>query len=421
MREYRVISADSHLETPPEQWTERMPHDLRELAPRTVALDGGDGWAMGDDEPIPMGLNVTGGQKYSEFKNRGRSFREQLPGTRGPAQRLAEQDQDGDDAEVLFCSVAATALTRMTNARLIAETAHAYNDWLSDYCSYAPDRLFGMAVIPHSSIDDAVAELHRIARKPGIRGAQLLRFPSGANWGTSDDEPFWAAASDLGVTIVGHHNFGGEQSGKSHALAGLKEEKALQIEGNVDLASFAWLLTSDLPIPTLPILTIEQLFLGGVLDRHPKLRFHFAETGIGWLPYWLEQMDDRYDRHRHWAKVDLKRRPREYVREHFTFSFQEDHAGIALRHSIGIDNICWATDFPHAVGDWPWSRETRARMMKDVPPSERRKIEALNIASQLNVISASEKEELARRADGTEEVTNVPARGARRSPEAIAV
>src|SRR5688572_1246042 len=70
--------------------------------------------------------------------------------------------------------------------------------------------------------------------------------------------------------------------GKSHPHPGQKGDKPLQLDGAVDLAMFAWLLTSDLPLPTIPILTIEQLFLGGVLDRNPKLRFHFAETGIGW-------------------------------------------------------------------------------------------------------------------------------------------
>src|SRR5487761_653473 len=177
---------------------------------------------------------------------------------------------------------------------------------------------------------------------------------------SKEDDEFWAVANDVGLAIIAHHNFGGDDKAKSHPMAGMKEQ-ALEIAGGADLAMFAWLLTCDLPMPTLPILTVEQLFLSGTLDRFPNLRFHFAETGIGWLPYWLEQMEDRFDRHRFWANVDLPRRPIEYVRKHFTFSFQEDHAGVALRHSIGIDNICWANDFPHSVGDWPWSAEVRAR------------------------------------------------------------
>jgi len=113
------------------------------------------------------------------------------------------------------------------------------------------------------------------------------------------------------------------------------------------------------------------------------------------LPYWLEQMEDRFDRHRFWANVELPRRPLQYFRDHFTFSFQEDHAGVALRHSIGIDNICWANDFPHSVGDWPWSNEVRARQFNGLPIDEVRKIQGLNIAAQLGVITPAEKAELA--------------------------
>lgn len=118
----------------------------------------------------------------------------------------------------------------------------------------------------------------------------------------------------------------------------------------------------------------------------------YCSHAPGWVPYWLEQIDDRYARHRHWAGVNLKRKPSEYIRSHIYFAFQEDHAGVALRQRIGIDNICWASDFPHAVGDWPYSRETRERQFKDVPGPERRKIEALNLACLLGLITAAEKE-----------------------------
>lgn len=161
-------------------------------------------------------------------------------------------------------------------------------------------------------------------------------------------------------------------------------------------------------------MTIEQLFLGGVLDAYPGLRFHFAETGIGWIPYWLEQMDDRYARHRRWSKVELPRLPSQYVRDHCTFSFQEDHAGVALRHAIGVDNVCWANDFPHSVSDWPFSRETRARQFHGLPKSERRRIEALNICTQLSVITPAERDALAQAAAPVDDPTDVAARGARR-------
>ena len=391
MRKYEAISADAHVEVSPEEWTQRIPANLRDKAPQVVKIDGGgDAVQIGDAEPAPLGLQLTGGQKYSEFRTKGFSFAEKLPGTGDGAQRVSEQDKDGTDAELLYAAVVATSLRRIKDPAVLKAIATAYNSWLQDYCSHAPDRLLGVGVIPPTNCQDAVDELERIAKLPNIRAAQLLSFPNGGDWGTYGDEPFWKAANDIGICVTAHHNFGGEDKGKSHPLPGQKD-RALKMDGAVDLAMFAWLLTCDLPMPTIPILTIEQLFLGGVFDRYPKLRFHFAEAGIGWLPYWLEQMDDRFNRHKHWAGVKLPKMPSQYVRDHISFSFQEDHAGVALRHSIGLNNICWASDFPHSVSDWPYSREVRERLFNKVPGNERVQIEALNILVQLGMMTKEER------------------------------
>ena len=416
MRPYDVISADAHLEVPPDTWTCRLPNDIRPHAPRVVELDdGGDGWAIGDGEPIPLGLQVTGGQQYRDIVARGRRYADGLPGTGDAYQRLQEQDNDGVDAEVLFSSVIAAAVRRYKDPAIVNALVVAYNDWLSDFCSVDPARLFGIAMMPPTNTKDAVAEAERVTALPGIRGVQLLTFPSGADGGSPADEPFWETVAGAGVTVVAHHNFGGEEEGKRTPQVGTKGDEGLTLPGGGDLASFAWLLTCDLPLPTLPIFTIEQLFLGGVLDRHPGLRFHFAETGIGWLGYWLEQMDDRYDRHRHWAGIELPHQPSEYVRNHFTFSFQEDNAGVKLRHAIGIDMLCWASDFPHTVSDWPWSAETRERQFAEVPDDDRRRIEALNIAAQLGVITPEEKACLVLEPRKPSSLEHVPPRGERRA------
>lgn len=410
MRDYQYVSADAHLETRPDGWVGRLPDDLRARAPHVVEVEGGgQGWSMEGSDPVPLGLQATGGLKYREIRPRGLRFDDCPPGTGGPEQRLAEQDRDGVDAEVLFSSVAVAALKKSgDDNRAVVEMARAYNDWVSEYCSHDAERLFGVAIMPFTGADDAVAELRRVRALPGVRGAMLLQFPSGEKWLTPNDDPFWPAAEEVGMPIVAHHNFGG--IGSPTPMPGLN---VLELAGDTDRAHFAWLLTCDLPLPTLPIATILQIMLSGTLDRHPGLRFHFAETGIGWLPYWLEQMEDRYDRHRFWAGLRLERRPVEYVRDHFTFSFQEDRIGIKNRHDIGIDNICWASDFPHSVGDWPWSREVVARQMADVPSEDRRRIHALNVLVQFGVITADEREVLAKE-PVVPDPLEVPARGARR-------
>ena len=41
--------------------------------------------------------------------------------------------------------------------------------------------------------------------------------------------------------------------------------------------------------------------------------------------------------------------------------FQEDEAAVQLRRRIGVENLLWGDDFPHAESTWPRSREFLAQ------------------------------------------------------------
>ena len=43
---YRLISADSHVNEPPDLWTKRVPQALRDRAPRIERFEQGDAWRI---------------------------------------------------------------------------------------------------------------------------------------------------------------------------------------------------------------------------------------------------------------------------------------------------------------------------------------------------------------------------------------
>ena len=49
-------------------------------------------------------------------------------------------------------------------------------------------------------------------------------------------------------------------------------------------------------------MSITQMVLSGVFDRFPKLQMYFAESRLGWVPFWMEHADLWYQRHLHWAE-----------------------------------------------------------------------------------------------------------------------
>ena len=118
-----------------------------------------------------------------------------------------------------------------------------------------------------------------------------------------------------------------------------------------------------------------QFILGRVFDRFSKLRIFFAETQIGWIPWFLENLDDRYERNQYWAEnllglKRLARRPSEYLTEHCFWGFNRDFFGISMRHKIGVERAMWGSDFPHQIGDWPRSQDLLKEMFDGVPKEE---------------------------------------------------
>jgi predicted TIM-barrel fold metal-dependent hydrolase len=43
---------------------------------------------------------------------------------------------------------------------------------------------------------------------------------------------------------------------------------------------------------------------------------------------------------------------------------------VEMRHQIGVEFIMWGSDYPHAEGTWPRTRETLAEVFCGVPDTE---------------------------------------------------
>jgi predicted TIM-barrel fold metal-dependent hydrolase len=207
-------------------------------------------------------------------------------------------------------------------------------------------------------------------------------FPNGTGSPSEEDDAFWDAALGLGTVLTVHVEMDRSRGG--------------QLTKMIDMAD-----TSERArrkIPALSMMTqqcsvfgragapnVMQLALSGVFDRFPQLRIFFAENQIGWIPFWLEQADVRFHRHRHWVERELgwkpvQRLPSEYVRDHCLWGFQQDRTGVLLREVMGVDTLVWATDFPHQESDWPESRRILELNFEGVPIDEVRMMTHGNVA-----------------------------------------
>jgi predicted TIM-barrel fold metal-dependent hydrolase len=198
-----------------------------------------------------------------------------------------------------------------------------------------------------------------------------------------EDDRFWAAAIDMQMPLTVHVGFDrlGPRASQPTFEYPDADPKVLEKLGPRKIVD--WVALPFLSIP--PSLSLAQLALCGVFDRLPELRIFFAETRLGWVPFWMEEADYWYERHRHWAErllnfKPLRQRPSEYVQQHISFSVQHvERVAVELRHHMGVEHIMFATDFPHIECDWPNTRPFAERLFAGVPPNEAYKIAAGNV------------------------------------------
>jgi predicted TIM-barrel fold metal-dependent hydrolase len=361
----RIVSADSHVNPPKDLWVRDCPAEFKDRAPRVESGPMGDFWVTDSQVSGGIGLDSSAGRKPEEYKPTGLTYKEMRPGAYDPMARLEDMDVDGVDAEVLYFGGPVTQYAADPGLRRYV--VQRYNDWMVDLSKAAPTRLVGLAHIPLLDLDEAQAELRRVA-KLGLRGFHVDPFPDErggkALWDPAY-EPFWSLVEEtrlpMSFHIVGprkanvHETF-------SNPTPGIKET----------FIAIAPMTISE---------TVSTLIFTGILARHPKLRFVLVECGIGWIPYFLERMDQTFNKHRFWTKSVITEKPSTYWYRQGYATFIQDLAGVAERHRAGLKNIMWSTDYPHSDSTWPKSREALTAHFADVPANERAMIAGGNASA----------------------------------------
>ena len=102
------------------------------------------------------------------------------------------------------------------------------------------------------------------------------------------------------------------------------------------------------------MLALGHLIIGGVLDAFPNLRFAFLETGVGWVPYYMDRLDSAYT---NFGTTDrlLKKQPSDYVRspQLFYAADPEEPMLDAIAEEIGSQGLVIGSDYCHPEGMCP--------------------------------------------------------------------
>jgi predicted TIM-barrel fold metal-dependent hydrolase len=254
--------------------------------------------------------------------------------------RISDMDEQGVDAQVIYPTVGGQLLGKpFTDLELLAACCRAYNDWSLEYCALAPERLNMAAMLPMQAPDLAVEEAQRAADH-GARAFYLRPNPNdGRNLYHADYDRVWAKIEELGLPICIH------DSGSPY-LPSFGERMDTHTSGHIIAHPFE------------AMVAMMTLIWYGVIERYPGLKVVHVEADAGWLPYWLQRMEQHWDFSGNAEHALLKRRPTEYFKSNFLVACRGDEMTLpAVLDLVGDDYITFNTDYPHPDGTWPAGME----------------------------------------------------------------
>ena len=340
----KALDGDGHVEewegTFSDDYLEPAFRDRRPQVIETGEFEHDYIWLIGDKK-IRIGGSPSsrGGVVSTEY--------EMMAKWRGPHEsgefHSAQDRLDVMDQESTWLSVNyPTLFLRWPIAddpKLNQALTRAYNNWVADISSQAPDRLKWVTVIDPSDPQEAVREIYR-TKDMGSLGIQV--FGDFDNMALDDPalESIWAACNETSMPINVHPGMGALNANKTYA----------NIAGDQFLMSV--------------VRGFKTIMGSGVLDRYPNVNVSFLETGCTWVDFAVAVMDFTLDnlkdriklgtlRSEHQPLIDRglpKMTPMEYIKAGRVFiGFEVDDDLLPyMVNKYGTDCWVYASDIPHA-------------------------------------------------------------------------
>jgi predicted TIM-barrel fold metal-dependent hydrolase len=324
---------------PPAMWAEYIDTDFADRAPSVGELGGGRKGICCEDEPLAKqdGSYPIHSEEFlaAAAKAMERFQRSRKQGFNA-ASRIEDMDEYGVDAQVIYPTVGGQLLGKpFKDLDLLAACCRAYNDWSLEYCSKDGERLRMAAMLPVQAPDLAVEEVHRMVAKGAACFYVRPNPVAGRNLYHADYDPLWAAIAASGKPICIHDS--GSPYWPSYG-----DRMDTHTSGHI------------IAHPVEAMVAMMSLIWFGVIQRHPDLKIVHVEADAGWVPYWLQRMEQHYDFSGQAEHPELQKRPTEYFKSNFLVAARGDEMTLpAAVQLVGEDFLTFNTDYPHPDGTWP--------------------------------------------------------------------
>ena len=355
---YRIVDTDCHQIEPAGMWMESIDPTFRERAPKLAEVGDHRGIVVeGESITNEAGKYPMSPPEFRAAVARGMvRFKRAAQSGFDARSRLDDMDEQGVDVQVIYPTVGGQILGKpFRDPELLAAICRAYNEWSRDYCAADPQRLRWAAMLPMQESALAIEEARRAAAR-GCVGFYVRPNPvQGRNLYHADNAPLWSTIEALEKPICIHDS--GSPYWPSYG-----DRMDTHTSGHI------------LAHPFEAMSALMGLIWYGVIERHPRLRVVHVEADAGWVPYWLQRMEQHWEFSGNAEHPGLRKPPTEYFLSNFLVAARGDERTLpAAVELVGDRSFAFNTDYPHPDGTWPWGIE-RLCDTSAIPEQSKRRI-----------------------------------------------
>lgn len=337
---FKVIDADRHVLEPSDLFANYLPAKFRDR----VRIEGPnqtlrfvDGEPISDADKLrPIRKQEDYGFTFAASKSWRETFADALAAKFDAASNVRDMEREGVDVSVLFPTLGLYIMWRSNlEPELSAAICRAYNTWLADYCSYESPRCR-----PHSAARSGAGRRRAEDAREKLGLVGIFWRPNklcGRTLLSPDYFPIYEVAADLGVPLCVHEG----------------ARTVLEQAGSDRYSEFGRHIACH---PLEQMLACLNFCADGVLEKFPKLKVAHLESGCGWVPFWLERMDEHWEHEGQGRAKVTKEKPSYYFKRQCWASCEagEELAPAFVEH-VGEDYLTIATDYPHSdcIGKFP--------------------------------------------------------------------
>jgi hypothetical protein len=343
-----AIDSDQHLFEGRTLWADHIDPASRGDALAIVDDDLGYSWLMWRGKKISLAQVQHPGDTSELGRMTQRcikglppesSYDEALPASYWePSARLDQLDAMGLAGAVLFPNFG-LLWERWLSEDLAALTANmtAWNRWCGTVVADGAGRLHPVAHLTLRDPEWLQTELASLSDR-GVRLAMIAPAAvDGRPLSHRDHDRLWSAFVDSGVTPVFH--VADQPRIIDAAFYPDPEETKISVLDSV----FLW-------VP--PAVSVTDLIVNGVFERHPQLHVGIVELSSIWVPLYLRMLDGGWDftvSLNGTTPADLTMRPSQCFRDHVRVSSFSYEQPARLMGASGNVFMC-CSDYPHSEG-----------------------------------------------------------------------